>query len=85
MVKRFYKLMSDVLWRLGFEVLSLRFLMMSLDVVDVAAPTINIKNMPSIVDDFAYVVFEDRELVKEFNVTDTLTFIKVPVTMYDVN
>lgn len=63
------KVLSDVFSVVGFHRLSLRFLMMSLETVDVVAPIIHLANMKTVsvpTGPFDMeVIYEDKSLVRD--------------------
>lgn len=88
MLKTMWRFASDVCWRLGFERLSLRFLLWSLETVNVDVTLIPAHNiqamvkrpMPEAID----VVYVDRDLITELG-ERYRNDVSVATSAYDVN
>lgn len=69
MLKAFWRMLSDLCWTIGAERWSLKFLLMSLETVDVTAPIITLYNTPpGTVPKGPFdlkVIFEDKQLIEE--------------------
>lgn len=88
MLKAFWRFLSDVCWTIGAEHWALKFLMMSLDTVNVTAPTIELDNVPpGSVPKGPFdlkVIYEDKELLAELGDLHTNDIV-IPKSILDVN
>lgn len=88
MIKAFWRFLSDVCWTIGAERLALRFLLMSIETVNIVAPTITLVNTPpGTVPKGPFdlkVIYEDKKLLAELGDLHT-NDVKIPKTVYDIN
>lgn len=89
MIKALWRFLSDVCYKVGAHSLSLKFLAMSLEDLDVTAPIIHMSNDPLVsailnrsID--ANVVWEDKESIRELGSLRTNDLF-IPKSIYDIN
>ncbi len=88
MINAFWRFLSDVCWMIGAEHWALKFLLMSMETVNVTAPVINLKNtlsgqVPQGPFDLK-VIYEDKELLAQLGDLHT-NYIVIPRSVLDVN
>lgn len=88
MLKVFWRFLSDMCLALGAEHLAFKFLLMSIETINVTAPTINVSNTPHVAMSKGpfdlKVIYEDKELIKELgdlHVNDVM----IPKNTHDIN
>lgn len=88
MLKALWRFISDVCWIVGAERLALKFLLLSLETINVVAPTVELRNEPPCTVPTGpwdvKVIYEDKAAVEQLGDLH-INDIRVPRTVYDIN